>query len=416
MSTPEILIIGGGAAGLAAACWAARAGAAVTVLERLERVGKKILATGNGRCNLGNRRLDPSRFHGGDPAFVADVLRRCDGPRVWTWLEELGIEIVEEEDGKLFPASGQASAVLDVLRYENSRLGVREVTGAGVQRLERRSTGYGAVCADGRTFRADRVVAAGGGRAAANLGSDGSLLAVLGRIGLRQTPLFPALVPLKLGGSIFPRLKGVKVQGRVSVLCAGHEARRESGEVLFTDYGLSGPPVLQVSRTAVAGLQAGTEVQLVLDLFPDRSLDEVARFLLHRFTARPDAPLDFSLVGFLHKRLIPVVRLEAGFSRADLPAGQVDSAGAARFAAVLKEWRFPVTGPLSWNDAQVTAGGLDLSGFSPATLEARRFPGLFAAGEILDVDGDCGGFNLQWAWSTGILAGLAAAGAEAGRP
>jgi hypothetical protein len=397
-----VIVVGGGAAGMVAAIAAARRGTPVEILERMPRVGKKLLATGNGRCNLANARPDPSRFHGEDPSFPRAALAAFDLEATLRFFAGLGIEAREEEAGKIFPRSGQAAAVLDVLRHELARLGVRTHCEAAVSALEPRGGIWRARTAAG-VHEGAALVLATGGRAAPQLGSNGSGYALAAALGHSIVDPFPALTRLRVRSPWLAHLKGLKVEGKVSL--GGVTA---AGEILFTGTGLSGPPVFDVSRRAGELLRRGREVRAVLDLCPDVAPAALSGLLLDRFSSRPGNSAEFALVGFLHKRLIVPALREAGID----PAGNADGVDGARvraLAALLHGWAFAVTGTDSWADAQVTAGGVATTEVNPATLESRLAPGLFLAGEVLDVDGDCGGFNLQWAWSSGHVAGTAAA-------
>ncbi|HWR98252.1 MAG TPA: aminoacetone oxidase family FAD-binding enzyme [Candidatus Methanoperedens sp.] len=397
-----VIVVGGGAAGMVAAIAAARRGAPVEILERMPRIGKKLLVTGNGRCNLANARPEPARYHGEDPAFAPAALAAFGLDDTLRFFAEIGIEVREEECGKLFPRSGQAAAVLDVLRHELSRLGVRTHCETPVQRLEPRAGLWRARTPAG-THEGAALVLATGGRAAPQLGSNGSGHALAAGLGHRIVEPFPALTRVRLRSPWLAHLKGLKVEGRVAL--GGITA---AGEILFTATGISGPPVLDVSRRAGELLRHGRNVRAVLDLCPDVETAALPGQLRERFASRPGITGEFALVGFLPKRLIVPALREAGIDPTESAAG-VAAPRLRALAALLSGWDLEVTGTDSWTDAQVTAGGVATAEVDPATLESRLAPGLFLAGEVLDVDGDCGGFNLQWAWSSGHVAGTAAA-------
>lgn len=408
--TTQVIVIGGGSSGLMAAISAARCGAAVVLLERLDRVGKKLLATGNGRCNLSNADCSPSRFHGGDPAFVAEVLTRFPVAPTIDFFEELGIACKTEDQGKIYPQSDQASAVLDVLRYELERLHVEVRTGCEVSRISPRPAGFVLSLAGGKELDAGLVILAAGGKAGPQFGSDGSGLRLAHELGHHLIEPLAAIVALRLGADFLRRLKGIKFVGRAEVRCGADVLRQEAGEILFTDNGVSGPPVLQLSRTAAVALRKNRAPRIVLDMFPGLSLEELDTALANRFRRQGHKSLAMGLVGLLNKRLIPLLLAEAGILDTSLSCGALPAQARQRFAALLKNWSFPVVGTQPWPQAQVTAGGIALEEVDPTTLESRLVPGLYFCGEILDVDGDCGGFNLQWAWSSGWLAGQSAAG------
>lgn len=410
----DVLVVGGGPAGMTAAIAAARQGARVTLLERMQRVGKKLLATGNGRCNLSNSNLDEANFHGAWPGFAMAVLRQFDLEATLRFFHELGVPVVGEPDGKLYPHSGQASSVLDVLRYEMERLGVAIVADTRAQSVTALPGGFECQCTNGFSCRAARVVVAAGGQAVPNLGSNGTGFKIAQALGHSLIEPFPTLVQVCVRAPYLKHLAGLRLEGEVSVWLKGACARRKSGEVLFADYGLSGPPVLQVSRLVAEKASEASPVELRLDLFPEDSEEGLAEFLRNRVAGAPQKTGEFGLVGWLHKRLIPVVLRQAGIEDLQRCCGDWSDAEIRSLAGVLKHWRMEATGTKSWMDAQVTAGGVDVAEVEAETLESRIVPGVYFCGEVLDVDGDSGGYNLQWAWSSGYVAGAHAGRAARG--
>lgn len=407
----RVAVVGGGAAGMMAAIAARRAGAEVTVLEKNPRVGKKLLATGNGRCNLTNIDLDIRRFHGRSPKFAHGALSRFDQHRTIQFFEQLGVAHRVEAGGRVFPVSNQASSVLDVLRYELEEIGVETVLEFDVQSVVPRGDVFVLQAWDGRRREADRVIIATGGKAAPQFGSNGGGHRLAEQLGHRVVTPFPALVQLRLKHDIFKHLRGIKFDGAVEVIAGDKTRDRAAGEILFTDYGVSGPAVFDVSRTAGEYLQRGEKVWAKLVLVADLPREDLERLLIRRFTDRPRKTLAFSFVGFLPKRVGQVVLREAGITDPERPVSTLTAAERNRILDVLQDWRFEVVGTNSWTAAQVTAGGVDVRDVNPRTMESKLVPGLYFAGEVLDIDGDCGGFNLQWAWSSGWVAGRSVAGA-----
>lgn len=405
----EVIIIGGGAAGMTAAIAAARSGAEVVILERLSRVGKKLLATGNGRCNYTNTDIDISRYHGNQPKFALGPLNRFGFREAVSFFHDLGIVAMEEQQGKVFPRSGQAGSVLDVLRFELERLGVKTICDANVTSVETTCRGFWVKTSEGDSFSGDRVILTAGGKASPNLGSNGSGHTLAQKLGHNVVSPFPALVQLKLKANFLKQLAGIKVQGTAEIVLDDTVLASDAGEILFTTYGLSGPPILQISRAARRTLEQGNTPQVKLNLIPDLTRAELA-FLLHeRLKNQKQKALDFSFVGFLNKQLAPVVIKAAGITDIKKPAKQVTAEEQERLIDVLQDWRFEITDTLPWSQAQVTAGGINTDEIDPKIMESRIVPKLFFAGEIIDIDGDSGGFNLQWAWTSGWIAGTAAA-------
>lgn len=408
--TNRVLVIGGGAAGMMAAVISARYHAETVILERMNRVGKKLLATGNGRCNFTNTLCHLSRFHGQHPDFAASALRTYDVAHTLQFFDELGI-VSKVEANKVFPLCDQASAVLDVLRYEIERLHIQVICEAEVTKIQPNVCGF-TITSPGRSYEADQVIIATGGKASPNLGSNGSGYELAKMLGHTVIEPHPALVPIRLNAWFLNHTDGVKWVAKVA-LCAPHRTmRQESGEILFTDYGISGIPVLQLSRY-VAEENATGKQWLRLDLFPDLSEDDIYELLGKRFHYQPLKPLDLSLVGFLHKRLISVVLKESGITDLHKACGETAPQDRRSIARLLKAWEIPVAGTRGWMQAQVTAGGINSAEIHAETMESKIIPHLYFAGEIIDIDGESGGFNLQWAWSSGFTAGMHAAQAGA---
>ena len=394
---------------MTAAIAAARAGAEVVILERLSRVGKKLLATGNGRCNYTNTDIDISRYHGNQPKFAVGPLNRFGSKDTIAFFGELGIVPMVEQKGKVFPRSGQAGSVLDVLRFELERLGVRTVCDAEVASLQHRRQGFVVKAAEGGPYSADSVILATGGKASPNLGSNGSGYNLAQSFGHTLVNPFPALVQLKLNADFWKQIAGIKVEGTAEILFDGKVLASDAGEILFTTYGISGPPVLQISRAAGEKLQQRKTPQVRLNLVPDLSCKELQALMQERFETQAEKALDFSFVGFLNKQLAPVLIKAAGIADVRKAAGEVTPTEQERLLNILQDWRFDITDTLPWSQAQVTAGGINTDEINPRTMESRIIPRLYFAGEIMDIEGDSGGFNLQWAWASGWIAGNAAA-------
>ena len=404
-----IVVIGGGAAGMIASIFAARQGASVIVLERMQRVGKKLLATGNGRCNIANKAPLLSRYHGGSPDFVSQVFSQFGLDDTLAFFDSIGVPLTEEADGKLFPMSQQASSVLDVLRHEMVQLGVVEICESAVQSIQFRRNGFQCVCSEGRAFEAGKVIIATGGKSSPNLGSNGAGFKLAQSLGHRIVEPFPALVQVDLDAPYLNQLAGVGLDGRVQARVNGKLKRVETGEMLFAKYGISGTAILQISRVLSEAVTRGDRAEIRIDLFPGTALSELTRIVRERISKSPGKPVDFSFVGFIHKRLIPVLLRNAGIGDWQRPCSDLSEDEILRIATSMKEWSIPCTGTQSWMNSQVTAGGVDVSEVNPDTLESRLVSGIHFAGEVLDVDGDSGGFNLQWAWSSGAVAGRSAA-------
>ncbi len=394
----NVIVIGGGASGMAAAITAADRGHSVTVLERQARVGRKLLSTGNGRCNLTNTHALENHYHG-DPHLAEEVVSRFDVADTLAWFEGLGLFTVTEDSGRVYPRSDTAASVLDVLRFALEKRGVTVIAGSPVTGIRVKGHHFTATTEQG-VYESDAVILAAGGAAGAKVGGvmDGYRLAKA--LGHHRTGLYPVIVQIKTDPTYPRALKGVKAEAAVSV-CRGNETlAQRTGEVLFTEYGVSGPAVFDVSWAASQG---GQGLTCVLDLLPEWDELQIAANLRQRREILAGHEARELLTGLLHPRLGQVAVKAAGFTAQPLQGLTEDEL--RRIAGTVKRFELPVLGVCGFDQAQVTAGGLQTDEFDGRTLESRLVPGFYACGEVLDVDGDCGGFNLQWAWSSGRLAG-----------
>ena len=410
----DIAVIGGGASGLMAALAAHDTSPAlkIGVLERLPRVGKKLMATGNGRCNLTNMNASPADYHG-DVAFMQSAMNRFPPKTVLERFKGFGVYPLVEASGRVYPMSGQASSVLDALRLSLAEAGIEEICEFEATALERAGKGWRIRAKDGRTAHARRVILAAGGMTAPSLGGSASGYRLLEALGHRVTPRLPALVQLKTDPAAVRALKGIKYDGQIDILVDGRVMRSETGEVLFTEYGLSGIAAMQLSRLASTALARRNKPTVSVQLHILPLSEDDARALLDDRRARlPNRPLENFLTGLVNKRLgQTLVKLACPLPLAS-PASALTDAHLAALAALLTGWKLEITGTQGFEQAQVTAGGVRTADFDPDTMQSRLAPGLYVTGELYDIDGDCGGFNLQWAWASALAAGEAAAGAN----
>ena len=394
----NVCVIGGGAAGMLAALTAAENGHRVLLLERQSRVGRKLLATGNGRCNLSNYHVSPAHYHGG-AGFCDFALSQFDVGETLQYFSSLGLLTVSEASGRIYPMSNMAGSVLDVLRYALERPEIDLQTGQTVTAVRKMPEGF-SVKTETDTFSARCLILAAGGAAGSKVGGgmDGYRLAK--SLGHHRTALFPSLVQLKTDPTYPRALKGVKAQCGISICRGSQVLARNSGEVLFTEYGVSGPAIFDLSRSVSAG---GSDLTCLLNFFPDWEEAEVLHWLSQRQAAMAAHEASTLLTGSCHTRLGQMICKSAGFT--NQRAAGLTRDDLRRIARQATHFALPITGTCGFDQAQVTAGGLDTSEFDPRTLQSRLVPGLYACGELLDIDGDCGGYNLQWAWSSGRLAG-----------
>ena len=395
-------IIGAGASGMAAAIAAAEsAHAQVILFERQARVGRKLQATGNGRCNLTNLHAASRGFHGDDPTFSRSALAQFDVDSTLQWFADLGLFTVAEASGRVYPYSDQANSVVDVLRFALEKPNIQLLTGFEVRKVRKTDGGFSVESSE-EVFFCDKLIVACGGLAGTKLGGSMSGYQILGKLGHRCTKLRPTLVQLKANWNALPALKGVRAGCKVEILHNGQIHAQSEGELQFTEYGVSGPVIFEVSRDVCR--EKGQWI-CRLDLLPHVPYELLLRELLRR----RDTTLicEELLTGVLHNRLGRVLTKAVGINP-NTPIRALDDGQLDAVCGAVKGFEVELVEPMGMDSAQVTAGGVVTADFDPETMESRIVPGLYACGEVLDVDGDCGGYNLQWAWSSGRCAGLSA--------
>ena len=373
----------------------------VVLMERQARVGRKLQATGNGRCNLSNLHAGHRGYHGDDPSFSAYAIGAFGPEAALAYFRSLGLFTVAEASGRVYPYSDQANSVVDVLRFALEKPNIRLLTDFEISKVRSNQGGF-TVFSGKESLDCDRLIIACGGLAGTKLGGSMSGYKLLRSLGHSCTKLRPTLVQLRSDWSGVAALKGVRANCRAAIYRDETLWSESAGEIQFTDYGLSGPVIFDISRDACA---FGGEWECRMDFLPE--LEE--EVLLAELERRKTTPLTCEdlLTGILHNRLGRVLVQSAGVKgrRAVSDLNEEDLKAVCRAA---KDFRVGLTEPMGMDSAQVTAGGIVTAEFDPVTMESRLVPGLYACGEVLDVDGDCGGYNLQWAWSSGRLAGLSA--------
>lgn len=389
MSQKNVMIIGAGASGLVAAIVAARNGAKVTVLEHNEKPGKKIVATGNGKCNLTNIRMTMDAFRGNNTQIVSDVFEQFSMEDTVKFFQELGI-FFTDKNGYLYPRSGQASSVTDVLCMEAGNLGVKIKTNEHVTALIRTKDGW-SVQTESWHYEGDAVILANGSCASNISGADGSGYKLAEALGHPIIKPLPALTALKCKGKAYSGWAGVRIEGSASLFINGEFCCRESGELQLTEYGISGIPIFQLSRYAIRALDERKQVSVTLDFLPEMSTEDFHIYLEKRRKNCPYKNEKALLVGLFPEKLIKILCSRPNIEEA------------------VKNFSLEISSGMSFEQAQVCSGGVCVDEINFETLESKIQKGLFFAGELLDIDGICGGYNLQWAWSTGAVAGLHAA-------
>ena len=405
---PNILILGGGAAGLAAALAAAQSAPAaqVIVLERNPKPGKKLLATGNGRCNLDNTGIAPELYFTADPAALRPLLDAVNTADPLRWFRALGLYTRTDETGRVYPYSNQAADVLALLEHHLARCGVEVRTGCTVQTLSQNRSGYTILCEDAegqdQTLRADAVICAMGGNAGPQFGTDGFGPRFAAQCGGALAPLYPCLTALQCAKPD-KRLAGIRAKARAALYNGSTLLADYRGEVQFTDYGLSGICIMDLTRHLTPAVK---NPAVELDLFPDVAEDALSALFAVRVPLLPgDTAADFWL-GLLNAKLGRALWQAAGLPDADVH--RLSAAQWQKLAHTAKHWRFDGLTPCGWKQAQVTGGGLALTELEP-DFQFKGCPGLYFVGETLDCTGRCGGYNLHWAFGSGLAAGRNAA-------
>lgn len=400
----DMAVIGGGASGLAAAISCAAhlkeqgKSADIVIFERLDRVGKKLLATGNGKCNLSNLNVSPEHYHA-KKGFVDYALGEFDVKSNLEFFKNLSLLCIADCEGRVYPACRQASAVLDCLRFGAENLGVKTECSVRIEGLERNNNCF----ILNNAYRAKNVVIAAGGRSAPKQGSDGSGLEILRRLGHTLTKTRPALVPLNAEGGFFPFLKGIRCHANAWLFIDGEFIKSEKGEIQFTQSGLSGIAIMQLSSLIARASLENTAIRL--DCVSGFDEKELYDFLFASLSRNPERTLENYLSGIVPKRLGQVILKQYGFDNLSKETGSLKKDDIRRIIKMLKGWEIKILSPAGFELSQVTAGGADTDEFDSRSMMSKKLDGLFCTGEILDVDGECGGYNLNWAWSSGRLAG-----------
>lgn len=403
----DVVVVGGGASGMVSAISAARNGAKVLILEHMESIGKKILATGNGKCNYTNRKQGVSHYRGDDPDFLLPVMEQFGFSDTVAFFEELGI-CPKERNGYFYPASEQASSVLEVLQMELRRLAVEIRCEIGIRSILKENNIF-ALETKTETFYGKSCVLATGGYAAKKTGSDGSGFIYAKKLGHHLSEPVPALVQLIAKQPFEKEMAGVRIHGEIRLFAEKEFLHKETGEIQLTDYGISGIPTFQVSRFAAKALAKGKNVTAVVDFFPEKTKEEFTSLLNKRFYQYGKGKnVRESLIGLFSEKLIPVFLKRAGINEKQ-SAIAVEKKQLCLLCKQIKQFKIEIERTNKFDAAQVTAGGILTEELEPETLSSRFVEGLFFAGEMIDIDGECGGYNLQWAWSSGAVAGKAAA-------
>ena len=406
----DLTIIGAGASGMMAAIKASKRGKRVLMIERNAKPGKKILLTGNGRCNISNEnsledQKKPVHYHGKNPKFVLSVFNKFGLQETKKFFQDVGIEFIEEDEGRLFPASNQAGSVVEVLEYAMNQEKVRVMYNQRVKKMVFEDSIYKIVLQDGREIQSQNVLISTGGKSLSRPAEDGYEFA--SQFGHKIIDMFPAYSGLNTKSQLCHKLQGVKMEVEVKAIVGNKEIAKNTGTIMFAHYGLSAPVVLEISREiAEARIVNGHKAFVEVNFFPNIAENELDAMILKRWEKFPQKSLDFSFVGLLPKKVFPAILAVEGID-GTVKVSDVNKALRRKIVNLLGKYRFEIDSVRGYNEAHFTAGGVDTKEIDPQTMQSKLQKGLYFSGEILDIDGDCGGYNLQWAWSSGAVVGMA---------
>jgi len=397
-----MIIIGAGAAGLCAAITAARAGQSVTLLEQNTKIAKKILVSGNGKCNIDNKYIDSRRFHSQNPSFIEDVLTAYGFDVVEKFFTSIGLELIEGKEGKIFPMSLQASSVVELLEYEAKRAGVEIFCDCTVTSIDKNADTFTVETSQGSKI-SKKLLLTSGSPAAPQLGGSNSGYAFAAKMGHSLVPRHPSLVQLCSEENWVKGASGVKVAGLAQLYANGEYITEKKGDLLFTNYGISGLAILDLSREVSTRLANFDYCELNLDLMPELSKEKLTNLLLSRIKKESEKPLALWLQGIINKKLISII-LEQSKCKVRVE-DQLNRKEINKLVHTIKNLKLSINDTKGFAGAEVATGGIDTTEVNPKTMESKIVPDLFFAGEILDVDGDRGGFNFHFAWVTGMRVG-----------
>ena len=402
MKMVDMIVVGAGAAGLVATITTARAGHRVTLLEQNTKIGKKILVSGNGKCNIDNKYISTNRFHGENPDFIEKVLEEHDLDIVKQFFASIGLELIEGKEGKMFPMSLQASSVVELLEYEAKRAGVQIICDCTVTSINKESNTFTVETSQG-TKHCKKLLLASGSPAAPQLGGSNSGYAFATKMGHTLIPRHPSLVQLCSEEKWVKACAGVKVAGSAQLYANGKKITEKKGDLLFTNYGISGLAILDLSRELSTRLANFEYCELNMDLMPELSKEKLTNLFLNRIEEGSEKPIEIWLHGVMNKKLISII-LEQSKCKAK-KENDLNRKEIGKLVYAIKNIKLSINDTKGFKGAEVATGGINTREVNPNTMESKLVPNLYFAGEILDVDGDRGGFNFHFAWVSGIRVG-----------
>lgn len=406
MKIYDVIVTGAGPAGIMAAITAANKGQRVLLLEKNEQIGRKILATGNGRCNITNRNISVERYHGAKPEFILSILDQFNQVQTMEFFEKLGVILKEEDRGRIFPRSNQAATVVEALKHALEENNVQIKTSVSVVNISKEDM-FRTETEDGSVYNSKKLIITTGGKAAYQLGSTGDGIFWAKNLGHKIVPFYASLAPLETKEEWVKNVQGIKITVNVKSFVDGNHVKTTTGDLLFTHYGVSGPAVL-AQTGAISPFVEDKEVKLLIDMYPEATEQELDSKLQEIFQLNNKKSAKNILAGLLPAALAPII-LEIAGLESEKKVAEISRTQRLAVVGTIKNLPLTIKKVRPLKEAQVTRGGIDAEGMDQNTLESKKINGLFFAGEVIDVDADSGGFNLQWAWSSGYVAGKNAA-------
>ena len=395
-------IIGGGASGLVASISASKSGKKVTILEQNSKIGKKIIISGNGKCNISNRDISKHRYHSLDDRFVSAVLDGYGFAQIEKFFHSIGLLITEGKDGKMYPLSGQSSSVVEILQYEATKLGVNIICNCQVTDIEKIDNTFNIQTTQG-LFKSNQLILASGSPAYPQIGGSDDGYKFAKSLGHNIILPNPSLVQLRSDAKWLKEVSGVKVSGEVKLYANGEYITQRQGDLLFTNYGISGLAILDISRAVSTQLSQYSYCQLSLDLMPNLSKESLINLMMKSINPQSDKPISLWLQGLINQKLINTILTQ---SKCKVKTeSQLNKKEIIKLIYTIKNLKMDISDTKGWSGAEVATGGVDTTEVNPKTMESKIVPNLYLTGEILDIDGDRGGFNLHFAWVCGLRIG-----------
>jgi len=399
MKKYDVAIIGGGAAGLMAAIWASKNGKSVILLEKNETLGRKILATGNGRCNLTNRYAEANNYHGANKEFIENVLDKFTPGETIKFFESLGVILKEEDRGRIFPRTNEAQTIVSALTHEIANFDITVLTNTNVRGFKKNDL-WKINLQNKGSIEAKRIIVSCGGQSAPQLGTSGDGYYWLEKLGHTIIPARAALTPIETETDSIKDVQGLRIEGQATIMAGNKIVAQKDGDILFTHFGLSGPAIMALARE----INPQENLKISIDLFPETNINDLDQKVKLIFDQNGAKSLKNSLSGIVPSSFALAVLKKLNLNETKKTA-EISKQDRLNIVNNFKNFQLDLKGLRSFKESQVTAGGVSANEVNPQTMQSKIIPGLFFAGEILDVDGDSGGFNLQWAWSTGFIAG-----------